>query len=121
MDKILIEGAHYQAHVGVSDQERGRKQEIVLDVQALVDVRRAGRLDDLAASVSYVEIHEVMTRTISGKAFRLIEAIAEDVAAAVLQNFPAITGVIVRVDKPAALADRNVRSTAVEITRMRHE
>ena len=121
MDKIIIEGARYQAHVGVSDEERRRKQEIVMDLQVFVDVRAAGQLDDLAASVSYVEIHEAAARTIAAKAFRLIEAIAEGVATAVLRSFPAVAGVVVRVDKPAALSGRQVRSTAVEITRMRNE
>ena len=121
MDKILIEGASFQARVGVSDEERGRQQEIVVHLQAFVDTRGAGKQDDLAATVSYVEIHEVAARAVSAKAYRLIETIAEDVAAAVLRSFASVTGVVVRVAKPAALSDRGVRLTAVEITRMKNE
>ncbi len=121
MDKILIEGASFRARVGVSEEERARRQEIILSLQALIDIRRAGRQDDLAATVSYVEIHEVAARVIAAKAYRLIETIAEEVAAAVLQRFEPITGVVVRIAKPGALGSRGVRLTAVEITRMRHE
>jgi 7,8-dihydroneopterin aldolase/epimerase/oxygenase len=121
MDKIILEGATFQARVGVSDQERARHQEIVVNLQALLDLRHAAQQDDLAAGVSYVEIHRVATRVISAKAYRLIETIAEDVAAAVLQSFAAVSGVVVRVAKPAALGDRGVRLTAVEITRMKNE
>lgn len=121
MDKIIIEGASFQARVGVSDEERRRRQEIVVNLQAFVDTRGAGRQDDLDASVSYVEIHEVAARIISAKPYRLIEAIAEDVAAAILQSFAAVSGVVVRVAKPAALGERGVRLTAVEITRMKNE
>lgn len=121
MDKIIIEGASFQARVGVSEEERRRQQEIVVNLQAFVDTRRAGKQDDLEAAVSYVEIHEIAARIISAKPYRLIETIAEDVAAAVLQRFSALAGVVVRVAKPAALGDRGVRLTAVEITRMKDE
>lgn len=121
MDKILIEGASFQSHVGVSEQERAQSQEIVMDMQVFLDVRDAGNRDDLAATVSYVDIHEVAARTIAAKRYILVEAIAEDVAANVLQGFQAITGVVVRIAKPAAMSDRGVRNTAVEITRMRNE
>ena len=121
MDKIIIEGASFQARVGVSEQERRRQQEIIVSLQALVDIRDAGKHDDLDATVSYVEIHELAARIISARAYRLIETIAEEVAAAILQSFAAVAGVVVRVAKPAALGDRGVRLTAVEITRMKHE
>lgn len=121
MDKILIEGASFQAHVGVSEQERAHPQEIVMDMQVFLDVRGAGNRDDLAATVSYVDIHEAAARAIAAKPHILVEAIAEEVAANVLRSFPPITGVVVRIAKPAAMSDRGVRNTAVEITRMRHE
>lgn len=121
MDKIIIEGASFEAHVGVSEQERARQQEIVVDMQVFLDVRDAGSRDDLAATVSYVDIHEVAKRTISAKPYILVEAIAEDVASNVLQSFQTIKGLLIRVAKPAAMSNRGVRSTAVEITRMRNE
>jgi dihydroneopterin aldolase len=121
MDRIIIEGASFQARVGVSEEERRRQQEIVLDMQAFVDTRGAGKRDDLDATVSYVEIHQAAARVISAKAYRLIETIAEDVATAVLERFAGVAGVVVRVAKPAALGHRGARLTAVEITRMKNE
>jgi 7,8-dihydroneopterin aldolase/epimerase/oxygenase len=121
MDKIIIEGASFQARVGVSEEERSRQQEIVVNLQAFIDTRVAGQQDDPDATVSYVEIHEVAARIVSAKAYRLIESLAEELAAAVLRSFAAVAGVVVRVAKPAALGDRGVRLTAVEITRMKNE
>jgi dihydroneopterin aldolase len=121
MDKIIIEGASFQAHVGVSEEERRRRQEIIVSLQILIDLRSAGEQDDIASTVSYVEIQELAADVISAKPYRLIETIAEDLAAAVLRGFAAVAGVIVRVAKPAALGERGVRLTAVEITRMRNE
>jgi dihydroneopterin aldolase len=121
MDKIIINGARFQAHVGVSEEERRRMQAIVVDLQALVDTRAAGHDDDPDATVNYVEVHEAIKRTIAARSFRLIEAIAEEIAAEVLRRSIAVAGVVVRVTKPAAMGDRGVSSAAVEITRMRHE
>jgi FolB domain-containing protein len=121
MDKIIIEGAPFQSNVGVSEQERRRRQEIIVDLEVFLDLRDAGTRDDLGATVSYVDIHEVAARTVAAKPYFLVEAIAEDLAANVLVSFQAVTGLVVRVTKPAALSDRGVPSTGVEITRMRNE
>jgi dihydroneopterin aldolase len=120
MDKIIIEGAAFQARVGVSEQERARRQRIVVDLQALLDTRGAAGQDSLQSTVSYVDIHQVVARVIAAKPYCLVETIADDVAAAVLQAFEPLAGVVVRVAKPAALGDRSVRLTAVEITRMKN-
>jgi dihydroneopterin aldolase len=90
-------------------------------LQVLIDLRGAGERDALDATVSYVDIHDVAARAVSAKAYRLIEAMAEQIATAVLRDFPPVKGIIVRVAKPAALGARGVRQTAVEITRMRNE
>lgn len=121
MDRILIEGASFQAHVGVLEHERRRMQEVVIDIQALLETGPAGLQDDLVKTVNYVEIHDIAARTVASKHYHLIEGIAEDLAAALLHNFAAVTGVVVKVSKPAALAARGVRSAAVEITRMKNE
>ncbi len=121
MDQILIEGARFQAHVGVSDDERSRRQEIIVDLRAFLDIREAGLRDDLSATVSYVDIHAVAGQVIAAKAYRLVETIAEQIATAVLDKFPALGGIVVRIAKPGAMANRDVRSAGVEIQRMRDE
>jgi dihydroneopterin aldolase len=65
-------------------------------------------------------MHGVIRDITANKKYSLIEAIAEDVAAALLARFPILEGVLVKIAKPAALSDRAVRSAAVEITRMRN-
>ena len=116
MDKILIQEACFQSHVGVSDKERDQLQEIVVDIEMFRDLRAAGESDDLRETVCYASVHEKAARIIGENSFHLIETIAEGLAAMVLQDFP-IEKVVIRVRKPAALAARNVRCAAVEITR----
>ena len=116
MDKILIQEARFQSHVGVSDEERAQLQEIVVDIEMFRDLRAAGESDDLRETVCYATVHAKAAQIIGGNAFHLIETIAEQLAAMVLRDFP-IGKVVIRVRKPAALAARNVRYASVEITR----
>jgi dihydroneopterin aldolase len=120
MDRILIEAAVFRVYVGVTAEERNRRQEIVLDLQVFTDTRPAGTSDDLRLGVSYVDIHAAIRGVITNKEYNLIEAIAEDAAAVLMARFPVLQGAVVKVAKPAALSDRAVRSAAVEITRMRN-
>lgn len=119
MDRIVIQEARFQSRVGVSDEERARPQEIAVDIEAFRDLRAAGESDDLSETVCYAAMHEKAAHIIGGNAFHLIETIAERLAAMVLREFP-IEKVIVRVRKPAALAERKVQYAAVEITRERN-
>jgi dihydroneopterin aldolase len=116
MDKIVIQEARFQSRVGVSDEERARPQEIIVDIEGFRDLRGAGASDDLSETVCYAAMHEKAAHIIGANAFRLIETIAERLAAMVLRDFP-IEKVVVRVRKPAALAARQVLYAAVEITR----
>ena len=97
MDKIIIEGASFLTHVGVTEHERSRKQEILVDLHAFIDLLTLQGKDDIAATVSYVDIHELAAQTITARPYRLIETIAENVAAAVMQRFERLAGVTVRI------------------------
>jgi dihydroneopterin aldolase len=119
MDRILIQEARFQSHVGVSDEERTQPQEIIVDIEMFRDLRAAGESDDLRETVCYATVHTKAAQIIGGKAFHLIETIAEQLAAMVLRDFP-IEKVVIRVRKPAALAARNVRYATVEITRQKN-
>ena len=116
MDKIIVQEARFQSRVGVSEKERAQPQEIIVDIEAFRDLRAAGESDDLEQTVCYATVHEKAAQIISANSFHLIETIAERLAAMVLRDFP-IEKVIIRVRKPAALAARQVRYAAVEITR----
>jgi dihydroneopterin aldolase len=121
MDKIIIEGASFLAHIGITADERVRKQELFLDLHAFIDLRGIAGRDEISATVSYVDIHDVAGAAITARPYQLVETIAEDVAAAVLRRFQPVMGVMVRIHKPGALRQRGVRSTAVEILRMRND
>ncbi len=116
MDRIIISDLLVRSIIGVRDEERRDKQDVLINLSLDVDLRKAGRSDRLADSVDYRDLNKKILRMVEGSTFHLVEALAQAVADICLEN-PAVREVRVRVEKPGAL--RFSRSVGVEITRQR--
>ena len=101
-DEILLEGMRFYAYHGVNPEERALGQRFTVDVVLAVDLHRAGQSDDLAHTVSYSAVYKVVRAIVEGEPRQLIEAVAEEVASAILTGFPPVEQVTVTVRKPAA-------------------
>lgn len=118
MDKIIITDLQTTAILGVYAHERTRPQPVVINLTLFTDTRAAGRSDDLADAINYAVVCERVLALVEGAEAYLIERLAADIAALILDAFE-IARVVVRVDKPAALAA--AASAGVEIDRQRGE
>ena len=116
MDKIIIKGARFSCSIGVSVEERSKKQKIVIDVELFLSARKAAKTDNIKYAVNYSEVHDLIKSLVESKKYNLIEAMAENIAEEILNKFP-VKKVLVRVKKPEALSNKNVKYAAVEITR----
>ena len=81
-------------------------------------------LDDLAVlassrsvgdTVDYGEVVGLVTRTFSGKRFKLLEAAARALAEAILAEYPAVTKVAVTLRKPAPPIPGRMDSVGVKL------
>jgi len=114
MDRILIQDLQVSCIIGVNEDERLRKQDVVINLALTTDLGRAGRSDRFEDTLDYRAVKKEVFALVEGSQFFLIEALAEAVAELCLRN-PAVSAVTVRVDKPGALS--STRSVAVEIER----
>lgn len=117
-DKILLTGARFFGHHGVSDEERRIGGRFVVDVELTFDLARAGATDDLSHTISYADVYDVVAEMVQKKSFQLVEALAENIAQALFRQFPA-TRVMVRVFKQPPPIPGTVDSAGVEIRRER--
>lgn len=117
-DRILITGCRIPVHVGITDEERSRKQEIVVDAEISWDIRQSAASDDLNATVNYAAVCERLWAIAEEKPRLLIETFAEELASAVLHEF-SVDKVRIRVSKPAAIRHIGGALAAVEIERRR--
>jgi dihydroneopterin aldolase len=117
-DEILLEGMRFYAYHGVNAEERALGQRFLVDVVMAVDLRRPGQSDDLADTVSYSAVYKVVRGIVEGEPRDLIEAVAEEIAAAILTGFPSVARVTVTVRKPEVPMKGSLLDAAgVRITR----
>jgi len=116
MDKIIIRDLVARGIIGVNDWEREKAQEILINIVAFGDTRRAGMSDKLADCIDYRALARRAREHAEAAARHTVEALANDLADLCLQD-AAISRVIVRVEKPGAV--RFSASVGVEIERGR--
>lgn len=118
MDKVIIRDLLARGVIGVNDWERGIRQDILINIEAVTDTRRAAETDDIADCVSYsVLAKKVLAHTENAARFT-VEALANDLAVICLAE-KGVQRVTVRVEKPGVV--RFAKSVGVEIERSREE
>ncbi|MEN6338350.1 MAG: dihydroneopterin aldolase [Phycisphaerales bacterium] len=115
-DRIFIRDLAIRCIIGVDELERREKQELLVQIELQVDLRRAGRTDALADSVDYSSLKRQVLEAAENSQYRLIEALAQRIADECLKR-QRVECVRVIVEKPGVL--RFARTVGVEIVRRR--
>ena len=119
-DRILLQGMIFFGRHGTLPAEQELGQRFVVDLALHCNLRAAGQSDDLALTVDYSEVYAQVRAIVEGPPLRLTEAVAERIAAAVLERHPRVSVVQVKVAKPQVrLGDTVLAGSAVEIVRRR--
>ena len=119
-DAIVLSGLAFYAHHGALAEERTLGQRFIVDVRLELDLQPAGRSDDLTHTVNYADVWLAIRDVVEGPPLNLVEAVAEQVAAAILERFERVDAVWVRVFKPSApIRGAVVGDVSVEIWRHR--
>jgi len=119
LDKIYVNRMEFYGYHGVFPEENRLGQRFIVDLAVSVDLKQAGRTDELEFSVNYGELYQVCKEVVEGKPYKLLEAVAEEIAASVIRAFPLVMDVTVKVIKPDPPIPGHYKSVAVEITRGR--
>ena len=102
-DVILLEGIQVPAALGVTAAERRMRRPVTLDLEVSRDLSEAGRTDNIRQTIHYKRIYEVVEDVASRQEHRLVEALGERIARAVLEKFDA-DAVTVSVRKPKPIS-----------------
>ena len=115
MDKIHIEGLEVLALIGVYDWERKYQQRLIVDVELTADLSLAAQTDHVDNTLNYAEIAQGISEFAAKSQFKLIEALASHMVDWLLQSFPKLKSVRLKLSKPDILA--NAKNVAVEFTK----
>ncbi len=116
MDQIHVRDLLLRTIVGINDEERENRQDVLINISLTVDTRAAGRSDRIADAVNYRTITKRVIRMVEASRFYLVERLAAEVAAICLAD-ARVEAARVVLEKPGAL--RFARSVGVEIVRTR--
>jgi dihydroneopterin aldolase/2-amino-4-hydroxy-6-hydroxymethyldihydropteridine diphosphokinase len=119
-DHIVLQGVAARGFHGVLDAEKIDGQDFVVDMTLEVDLRRPGHSDLLAHTVNYAEVAADIVELITGPSLDLIEALADQIAAAALRR-PLVQAVEVTVHKPQAPVGVPFGDVRVVVERWRDE
>ncbi|CAH2043755.1 unnamed protein product [Thlaspi arvense] len=119
-DKLILRGLKFYGFHGAIPEEKTLGQTFMLDIDAWMCLKKAGLSDNLADSVSYVDIFNLTKEIVEGPSRNLLESVAELVASKTLESFPRVTAVRVKLWKPnVALIQSTIDYLGVEIFRNR--
>jgi FolB domain-containing protein len=118
MDKIIIKDLLLRSIIGINDDERANRQDILINIVMYADTRSAGVSDQIADAINYRTITKRIISHVEGSSNYLVEKLVADIAQIILIEFP-VDRVVVRVEKPGAL--RFTESVGIEIDRTRED
>lgn len=117
MDKIHIEQLEVLSLIGVYDWERKYKQRLLVDIELQADLFIAAQSDNVEDTLNYAQVAQTVIEIAKQSEFKLIEALASHLVDCILQTFPLVKIVKLKLSKPDILA--NAQNVAVEFCRGR--
>ena len=116
--KISLDDMRFYAYHGVMEQERrvGGEYSVSLTVEA--DLTDAARTDDVADTINYAELYELVKREMAIPS-KLLEHVAARIGQRAIEAYERITAVTVKVTKlnPPMGGDSKGASVELKLTR----
>jgi FolB domain-containing protein len=117
-DRILIKDLLVRGIVGLNEDERKKRQDILVNLELITDVRSPGATDCIEGACNYRSVSKSIIRLVEESSYFTVEKLATEIARLVLEDHP-VEEITVSVEKPGAL--RFARSVGVTITRIRKD
>ncbi len=103
-DIVYIKGLQVQTIIGIFDWEREVKQIVCIDLEMATDISMAAKTDDIQYALNYKDVAKRIIAYVQTRQALLVESLAEEVAALVLNEFN-VSWLRLRLGKPGALRD----------------
>ena len=121
MDKIILNDMIFYGYHGVLPEENQLGQKFRVDMELLLNLSPAARTDMLDMTISYADVFALCKEITEGRAkpCKLLEALADQLVEAVLDEYPQVAACKVSVTKENPPIAGHFGSAAVEIKRLR--
>jgi 7,8-dihydroneopterin aldolase/epimerase/oxygenase len=119
LNVIRLKNAVFYAYHGVFKDEQTLGGRFEIDIDLYCDFSAAAYADALDRTVDYEKVYGVMRDLVQGKKYYLIEALAYNIADGILERFPPVKKVGVRVRKNNPPVDGVIDAVEAEVLRDR--
>ena len=120
MDTIRLTNMIFYAHHGYYEAERELGQKFEVDIELQYDLQQAAADDELALTLDYTAVYRIARKIFENYKFKLIETVAERIAAKILE-LPRVPEVLIRVRKPHAPLNGLLDHVEIEIRREKNK
>jgi 7,8-dihydroneopterin aldolase/epimerase/oxygenase len=114
MDIIFLHDLRIETVIGIWGWERKIRQTVAIDLEMSADIAAAAATDSVDDTLNYKAVAKRLQEFVGESSFKLVETLAEKVAATVIDEFD-VAWVRVKVSKPGAI--RGSRDVGVIIER----
>ena len=119
MDEILIENLRLKGKHGCFAAERDELRDFSVSMRLFIDAAPAAKTDALEDTIDYPRAMEVASQVLSGPSVRLIETLADKIAARMFARFGRLLEIEVEVAKLGVDAGFDFGKISVKIRRSR--
>ena len=114
MDIVFLHEMKVDTVIGIWEWERKIRQTVVIDLEMAADIRKAAASDSIDDALNYKSVAKRLQQFVADSEFQLVETLAEQVAAIVMDEF-GVSWVRVKLNKPGAI--RGARDVGIVIER----
>jgi len=100
--EIRINNARFFAYHGVLEYEKQFGNEFEADIEMICNTSELGLSDDLTKTVDYLSVYRLVEKIFASEKYNLIETLSEKICDSILNEFPLVESVRVRIRKPNA-------------------
>lgn len=117
MDEIIIEKLRVFCNHGVYAEEQAVGQNFYVTARVFLETYVAGITDDLNNTINYAGLCQMISDFMQDTKYNLLEAVAENLAAYLLNYSPLVKGIDLTISKPEAPVDVPFENISVRVKR----
>ena len=118
LDKISIKDIELRCIIGISEDERKQKQNIILNLTYYASTRISGRTDNIKDCVNYSTIYKDLISYVESSHFNTLEGLSNNLAKRYILKFN-VERINIKIRKPEVL--RFSKGPEIEIDRSKKE
>ncbi len=120
-DRIILADLAFYGYHGVMLEENKLGQRFRIDLELGLDMTEAARTDEVAFTISYADVYDLVKEAFEEKRFKLIEALGHHIIVRLFGHFDRLNWIRIKVRKPEAPLPIVAGEAAIEMLRTRDQ